>query len=363
MWVYGLLLGTVFVLLVISSIYIVRLTHNTIKKYFSNKLLSWIISLIPLLLFVPGLFIDMVNAIVVDIHLIVIVAITKLIFYIIKKITKKEINELLVLSCGVIITSIIMVYAYYVAHNVKETDYVVYTTKDIGVENYRIVQISDSHLGTTMDGKKFSEYMLEINELNPDVVVVTGDFVDDDTSYEDMKNGASGLGLLQTKDGVYFIYGNHDKGYFNRRNYNDDDIKRELRNNNVIILEDAYLNLSNNIFLIGRSDAEVKDRATAKMLTENMDKDKYIIMLDHQPNDYENEMKAGVDLVLLGHTHGGQLFPLGQIGLLLGANDKVYGMETRDNTTFIVNSGISDWAIKFKTGTIAEYTVIDIKRK
>lgn len=363
MWVYGLLLGTVFVLLILSSIYIVRLTHNTIKKYFKNRLLSWIISLIPLLLFIPGLFIDMVNAIVVDIHLIVIVAITKLIFYIIKKITKKEINELLVLSCGVIITMGIMIHAYYVAHNVIETDYVVYTTKDIGVENYRIVQISDSHLGTTMDGKKFSEYMLEINKLNPDIVVVTGDFVDDDTSYEDMVEGANGLGLLQTKDGVYFIYGNHDKGYYNKRSYNDVDIKRELKNNNVIILEDAYLNVSSNIFLVGRSDAEVKDRATAKMLTENMDKDKYIIMLDHQPNDYESEMKAGVDLVLSGHTHGGQLFPLGQIGLLLGANDKVYGMETRDNTTFIVKSGISDWAIKFKTGTVEEYTVIDIKRK
>lgn len=54
------------------------------------------------------------------------------------------------------------------------------------------------------------------------------------------------------------------------------------------------------------------------------------------------------------------MIPIGWIGLALGMNDRVYGLEQRGNTTFIVNSGISDWAVKFKTGTIAEYGVIDI---
>ena len=68
-----------------------------------------------------------------------------------------------------------------------------------------------------------------------------------------------------------------------------------------------------------------------------------------------------VDLVLSGHTHGGQLFPLGYIGLLMGANDEFYGLHQRENTNFIVNSGISDWAIDFKTGTFSEVGIIDIK--
>ena len=113
--------------------------------------------------------------------------------------------------------------------------------------------------------------------------------------------------------------------------------------------------------MVGRQDKEVKDRIDAITLTKDLDKNKYIIMLDHQPNDYDNETMSGADLVLSGHTHGGQLIPLGQFGLLLGSNDKIYGMEKRDNTTFIVNSGISDWAIKFKTGTVSEYVVIDVK--
>ena len=360
MWVYALLLAVVLVLLIASSIYIVKLTYKITSKYINNKLISRLLSFLPLLLFAFGIYIDMVNAIVVDIHLIVIIVLTKLLFYIIKRISKKEISEYIVFSIGVLITTIILINAYYQAYNVIKTSYVINTEKSIGIENFRIVQISDSHIGTTMDGKKFSKYMEDINELNPDIVVLTGDFIDDGTSYTDMCDAALGLGNLKTKYGVYFVYGNHDKGYYNR-DFQEARLKEELEKNNVKILEDNAVDITNDIILVGRQDKEVKDRIDAITLTKDLDKNKYIIMLDHQPNDYDNEKLSGADLVLSGHTHGGQLIPLGQFGLLLGSNDKIYGMEKRDNTTFIVNSGISDWAIKFKTGTVSEYVVIDVK--
>ena len=360
MWIYLLLLIVIFLLLIFSVIYIVKLSHKFLKKYFTNNYIIWILSFVPILLLILGLFIDTVNAIVVDIHLIIFVALTKLIFFIIKKITKKEFFEYFILSFGIIITLLVMIPAYYQAYNVKQTKYVVYTTKDIGTDKFRIVQISDSHIGTTMDGKEFGKYIEDINKLKPDIVVITGDFVDDNTSYEYMVDASSSLGRLKAKYGVYFIYGNHDKGYFNNRGYNDKALKEELNKNNIIVLEDDLIKVTNNIILIGREDKSNIDRANIIDLTKNIDNDKYIITLDHQPNDYDNEMKSGTDLVLSGHTHGGHIFPIGQFGILLGANDKVYGMKKIDNTTFIVNSGISGWAIKFRTGSIAEYTVIDI---
>ena len=88
-----------------------------------------------------------------------------------------------------------------------------------------------------------------------------------------------------------------------------------------------------------------------------------MIVIDHQPTDYANQALAEVDLVLSGHTHGGQLFPFNQVGKWIGANDRIYGHEKRNKTDFIVTSGISDWAIKFKTGTKSEYVVINIKQK
>ena len=95
-------------------------------------------------------------------------------------------------------------------------------------------------------------------------------------------------------------------------------------------------------------------------MTEGLDPDKYSIVLDHQPSDFDAQAAAGADLVLSGHTHGGQLFPLHRMGQWLGIDDKSYGCEKRKNTTFIVTSGISDWAIQFKTGCKSEYVVIDV---
>ncbi len=360
MWVYLLLVGVIMFVFILTGVYVVRTTHRFIKKKVNNKVLSWIISIIPLLLLILIIFIDMINVIVVYIHLIVIVFLTKIIFFIIKKLKKKEISEYTPLIVGVIIATVYLSYGYYLANHVEETDYVIYTEKDIE-KDFRIVQVSDSHIGATMNGKEFSNYMEDINKLNPDIVVITGDFIDDDTIDSDLIDAASGLGSLKTKYGVYFVFGNHDKGYYNHEK--EKRLRDELEKNRVIVLEDKSVDITNSIILIGRQDREVKNRMDAVSLTKDLDKNKYLIMLDHQPNDYDNEQKSEVDLVLSGHTHGGQLIPLGFFGILFGSNDKVYGMETRDKTTFIVNSGISDWAIKFKTGTKSEYGVIDIKAK
>ncbi len=96
-----------------------------------------------------------------------------------------------------------------------------------------------------------------------------------------------------------------------------------------------------------------------------VDDDKYQIVMDHQPADYAHEKAAGVDLVLSGHTHGGQLLlvKLFQEITGMGGNDQIYGLENIDGSDFLVTSGISDWAIKFKTGCRSEYVIIDIQGK
>ena len=96
-------------------------------------------------------------------------------------------------------------------------------------------------------------------------------------------------------------------------------------------------------------------------MTGELDPSRYAIVLDHQPNDYAAEAASGADLVLSGHTHGGHIFPAGQLGLLFGANDSIYGMQQRGDTTFIVTSGVSGWAIPIKTGCFSEFVVIDVR--
>ena len=95
-------------------------------------------------------------------------------------------------------------------------------------------------------------------------------------------------------------------------------------------------------------------------LMKGIPSDSYNIVLDHEPNDYDSEAAANADLVVSGHTHGGQLFPVTYVGEWFGINDATYGYERRKNTDFIVTSGISDWEILFKTGTKSEYVIINI---
>ena len=72
------------------------------------------------------------------------------------------------------------------------------------------------------------------------------------------------------------------------------------------------------------------------------------------------EASAGADLVLCGHTHGGQFIPINHVGEWIGENCLRYGHEKRGDTDFIVSSGISIWTFRFKTGCKSEIVVIDL---
>jgi predicted MPP superfamily phosphohydrolase len=283
-----------------------------------------------------------------------------LIFDLISKIFKKSYSNLF----GFIAIGVTVIYlgiGAYLDFNVFETHYDITTNKDIGFDEFKIIQISDSHIGATFDGDGFRKHIERISKIDADIVVITGDFIDDDTTYEDMVKSCAALSLLNPRIGVYFVYGNHDRGYYNYRGYSGDDLEQELIKNNVFILKDQISYINDKIYIVGRLDKSFSDRKPIQELVSDIGKDKYIIDLNHQPNDYENEKNSGVDLVLSGHSHGGQIIPLGLIGKLTKANEEYYGLHKKGNTTFIVNSGISNWLVSFKTGTKSEYSVITIR--
>lgn len=310
------------------------------------------------------------NAIICILHLIVFWAVSDGIFALVKKSRKKEFKRYYAGITAIVFTIVYLAAGWYGAHHVWEKNYTIETDKAVG--NFRVALLSDSHTGTTFHGDGFSEHMKEIGKQNPDVVLVAGDFVDDDTTKEDMIRCCQALGEMKTTYGVYYVFGNHDKGYYpsDYRGYTGDDLIAELEKNGVTVLQDQNVLIDNRVYIIGRQDRSEdvekgKGRADMATLMQDLDDSKFSIVMDHQPADYEAQAASGVDLVVSGHTHGGQLFPLMNIENLtgLGGDDKVYGYEKRDNTNFIVTSGISDWAIKFKTGCRSEYVLIDIQGK
>lgn len=258
---------------------------------------------------------------------------------------------------AIALTLLWLSFGWYNAHHVCRTAYALSGRVS---EPLRIVGFSDSHVGAVFSGEKLGQYVERINAENPDAVVIVGDFVDDDTSRTDMENACKALSGLQAKYGVYYVFGNHDSGYYSsHRGYGRDVLLKQLRANGVCVLEDENVRLCGNVWLSGRKDAH-SERKPAPVLTEGLSEDDYIIMLDHQPTDYDAEMAAGADLVFSGHTHGGQLIPIRRLIKVLGKNQRLYGHEKRGNTDFIVSSGIGDWAMDFRTGCISEYFVADI---
>ena len=88
------------------------------------------------------------------------------------------------------------------------------------------------------------------------------------------------------------------------------------------------------------------------------------MVLDQQPNQYAENVAAGTDLVLSGHTHGGQIFPLDLVMEIIPFNDGIYGYyELSEQTGAIVTSGFAGWEFPIKTAAPAEYVVIDLLPK
>ncbi len=301
------------------------------------------------------------NALVIFLHLLAALGLCILIIKLIKIISKKTIPHFCLDISALALTIAYLTAGWFSMYNIAQTTYTLETKKDMGTESLRIVQLTDIHIGLTVDSKRLSELVSEINELKADLVVITGDFVDDDAEKEDTFRACEALGKINATYGTYFVYGNHDKGYSDFRGFSGEELSENLEKNGTTVLEDEIVFINEKLCLIGRKDASEKDRKPISDIAKAIPKDCYTIALDHQPNDFTNETDAGIDLVLSGHTHGGHMFPAGPIGVLIGANDAYYGLETRKDTSFIISSGVSGWGIPFKTATLSEYVVIDIK--
>ncbi len=239
---------------------------------------------------------------------------------------------------------------------VYKTGYTVHTEKTIRTEGYRILYLSDLHYGTVQDPAVLEEKIDEMNAQEPDLVILGGDIVEEGTTMEEMQAVFSLLGQLQSTYGTYFVYGNHDTLTFTKA-----ELEAAMTENGITILEDSTLEIGEDILLAGRADAAwdgSAGRQPIATLLETADQSKYIITLDHQPLEAEENAAAGVDLLLSGHTHAGQLFPVGYLNEWIGNLN--YGLYEADGCTAIVSSGFAGWGYDVRTQGHCEYVIINI---
>ncbi len=320
---------------------------------------EWLLSLFLLVLLTVVLTwsLSAFNAVVCLLHLALFWALSDAVFALLRR--WRRFHPVCGGALAIVLTISYLSVGWYLAHHASQTNYSLKTQKD--VPPLRIVQLSDAHVGTNFDAEGFEERLRLVEVAKPDLLVFTGDFVDDSTSCEDLLAACKALGDVQTTYGVFFVYGNHDKGYQNaeQRGWSAQELATALEDAGVTILEDETVLIGEHYALIGRKDRSEGSRAEMAGLVAGSE-DRYTIVLDHQPHDYDAQAASGVDLVLSGHTHGGQMFPINFVGEWLGVNCRTYGYERRKETDFIVNSGIGGWELQFKTGCKSEYVIIDV---
>lgn len=266
-------------------------------------------------------------------------------------------------QCGIIpvlLTAVVFVYGWLNMNQIRQTYYQVKTEKEIG--EYRIALLTDIHYDSVQDTEVLKEKMNEVNQQDPDIIILGGDIVEESTSKEKMQEVFQMLGSLNNKYGVYYVYGNHDRQpYTNHRTYTDVELVQAIEAGGIQILEDSYTEIGEDIILAGRGDAAwgaTKQRASSKEILLGADRKKYIIMADHQPIEAAENAAQGVDLELSGHTHAGQIWPMGLVSEFMGALN--YGMYQEGDCKIIVSSGAAGWAYTVRTGEHCEYVLIDL---
>jgi predicted MPP superfamily phosphohydrolase len=255
-------------------------------------------------------------------------------------------------------------FGYYKLHNVVATEYTVRTEKSISPDGYRVVLLTDVHYGVSVDDAEFLRICSEISEKDPEIVILCGDIVDNNTTKEQMLFAFKAMGGIKSKYGVFYVHGNHDRPFSFagfESEFTESGLVNAIESNGIKILQDEVYEISDDLALVGREDMSVKTRRDIDDLIKETDENRFIITLEHQPRDYAKTAQSATDLVLSGHTHGGQLWPLKQVQQIFNMNDKVYGHGFIDSDTqYIVSSGLAGWKYPIKTAAPAEYVVIDI---
>lgn len=245
-------------------------------------------------------------------------------------------------------------YGSYNAYSPVIRTYELQIEKDAGnLDNLNIVMASDMHFGL-LSGKSHAERMVkEINALEPDIVLFPGDIIDDDLDAYLRQGIDEILTGLEARYGVYASLGNHDRDPAGLN-----ELIRVLESSGMTVLYDESINVGDQLTLVGRKDYSDRNRENLASLMQNLDRSKPVIVLDHQPNALEEAREQGVDLVVSGHTHRGQVFPAHLITQALFEND--YGYLQQGSFHSIVTSGYGFWGPPIRFGSRSEIVMIQV---
>ena len=248
----------------------------------------------------------------------------------------------LIKNISILLFTFIILYLY----NYRQTS--VFKIKDVKIESskikqmIKITQISDLHSNKKINFEKLNS---EIKIFNPDIIVLTGDIISrDDNNLDVVLHFLESL--VEIKKNIFYIKGNHERG-----NLIYETLKEKMEQLEIVVLEDETreITINNEILNITGLDffkksEEKKEIKSYLEVIKDIDMDRYNIVLRHSPTDVENILSGNEDLILSGHTHGGQV-RLPFIGSVVVPGQGFFpkydkGLFFIDDTALYIDSGI-----------------------
>ena len=320
----------------------------------------------------------------ISLYLILYVAVIDLIRWVYSKIKKDKYNNQkarqICTALIIVLTFATSVYGIINAKIVHTTEYTIYVDKDGGNfgDEMTIALFGDPQFGYNIGEAHLKKAVDIINSNNVDLVCIAGDIFDN--QYSAIKNPDKLIELfnqIESNYGVYAVLGNHDveEPILCGFTFNDKDISNKvasdemlefIEKSNINLLYDEGVVINDSITLYGRADEERPNlgnttRKTTDEIASEVDGDMPFFVLDHEPREYDELKNIGVDLMMAGHTHDGQLWPTKIITDIVWTNS--YGLYTNDNFQAITTSGLGLFGPNMRVGTIAEVCIIHVKFK
>lgn len=251
----------------------------------------------------------------------------------------------------------LLIYGTWHARQVQITPYNLTINKEAGsLEELNIILVSDLHLNTIMHNGCLKEMVEKINALNPDLVLMSGDLIEDTLVFLEQKMTDT-LKELKARYGVFVAFGNHE--YYGG---SLDVIEEKFKEIGFHVLRDSYIKVADSFYVVGREDSAAGllglERKDLSRVMSGVDKTFPIILLDHQPVALQEAQREGVDLQVSGHTHKGQAFPANLITARLFEKD--YGYLKKGNFHLIVTSGCGFWGPPIRIGSKSEIVQITV---
>lgn len=253
---------------------------------------------------------------------------------------------------------LVCLYGYFNMKTVRNTRYTVETDKFSG--EIKVAVISDTHLSNALDAFDALSLVDRAKDGGADVLILAGDIADEGTELTDFETFAAGLTVRSFPMGKYFVFGNHDGARYGG-SVSVSDMEEALTKAGVTVLTDESVLVNGYLRVAGRKNAADRSRLSAEALLKNANiGDEFVLMIDHQPAETSLCAAAGVDLLVSGHTHNGQIWPVNLISKAFRINEIEYGQKNVNGMQAVVSSGASGWGCAFRTAGRSEIVWITV---